>query len=196
MTRYAVLIDTTRCIGCGVCVAICKDQYVDNDWPPYSAAQPTTGQFWIQLMEYETGKAIDLTYQHKYVTELCMQCDTPPCVTAAKNGALFKRPDGIVIIDPVASKGQQQVVAACPYGKIFWNDKLQIPQKCTLCAHRLDKGLTPACVNACPTDAMTIGDDTALAATVSAKNAKVLSPGLGTVPKVYYVGLPASAPTT
>jgi Fe-S-cluster-containing dehydrogenase component len=196
MTRYALLVDTTKCIGCGVCVAICKDQFVDNDWPPYSAAQPTTGQFWIQLTEFETGKAVDYTYQHKYVSQLCMLCDNPPCVAAGKNGAIFKRPDGIVIIDPVASKGQQQIVAACPYGRIFWNDALQIPQKCTLCAHRLDKGLTPACVNACPTNVFTIGDDTQLASKVSAANAKVLSPGLGAVPKVYYAGLPASAPTT
>jgi tetrathionate reductase subunit B len=191
--RYALLIDTTRCIGCGVCVALCKDQFVDNDWPPYSLAQPTTGQFWIQVMEFETGKAIDYTYQHKYVAEPCMQCDKPPCVTAAKNGALYMRPDGIVIIDPVKSKGQQQVVAACPYGKIFWNDKLQIPQKCTLCAHRLDKGLTPACVNGCPTGAIILGYDTDLAAKVAAKNAKVLSPELGAVPKVYYAGIPANA---
>ncbi len=193
MTRYALVIDTTRCIACNVCTATCKDQFVENDWPPYSLAQPDSGQFWISVAEKEWGKGVNVKV--RYIPESCMLCDKPPCVTAATNGAAYKRPDGIVILDPAKSKGQKQIVDACPYGKIFWNDQLQIPQKCTLCAHRLDQGLQPACVDACPTQAITIGDDTALASTVANMKATVLSPELGAAPKVYYAGLPPTTTT-
>ena len=196
MTRYALLIDTTRCIGCNACVLACKDQFgMTNDWLPYSLAQPDSGQLWIFVDEKESGKAVDSSTKVTYIPEPCMLCDKPPCVTAAQNGAAYKRPDGIVILDPVKSKGQKQIVDACPYGRIFWNDQLQIPQKCTLCAHRLDQGLQPACVNACPTQIITIGDETTLASTIADKKAIVLSPELGAVPKVYYAGLPSTITT-
>ncbi len=195
--HYAWLIDTSKCIGCNACTIACKDQFVDNDWPPYSLAQPgPAGDFWMQVVPKEWGKAIDASVKVRYLPEPCMQCDNPPCVKAGTGGALYLRPDGIVIIDPVKSKGQKQVVAACPYGKIYWNDQLQIPQKCTLCLHRLDKGLQPACVNACPTQVMTVADATTLASTISAMNATVLSPELGAKPKVYYAGLPATTTST
>lgn len=192
MVRYALLIDTARCIGCNVCTIACRDQFVLNDWSPYSAPQPDTGHFWMFVAEKEWGRAADASTKVRYIAEPCMLCDEPPCLKAATGDALYKRPDGIVIIDPVKSKGQQQILAACPYGKIYWNDKLQIPQKCTLCAHRLDKGLQPACVNACPTSAITIGDEAALASAIADKKATVLSPEFGAVPKVYYAGLPTT----
>jgi tetrathionate reductase subunit B len=191
MARYALLIDTTRCIGCNVCTLACKDQFVENDWPPYSLAQPDTGHFWVSVAEKESGKGPNVKVV--YISQPCMLCDKPPCLTAAQNGAAYQRPDGIVILDPIKSKGQKQIVAACPYGKIFWNDALQIPQKCTLCAHRLDVGLQPACVSACPvTGVMTFGDEATLASAIADKKAVVLSPDFKTVPKVYYAGLPST----
>lgn len=197
MTRYALLIDTTTCIGCNVCTVVCKDQFGDNDWPPYSLRQPNSlAHFWMRLSRKEWGKAIDASVRVRYIPQPCMLCDKPPCVTAAQNGAATKRPDGIVVFDLQKSKGQKQIVDACPYGRIYWNDQLQIPQKCNLCLHRLDKGLQPACVYACPTQAITIGDDTALASTVAAMKATVLSPEFGAVPKVYYAGLPSATTTT
>jgi Fe-S-cluster-containing dehydrogenase component len=136
------------------------------------------------------GKAADASTKVRYIAEPCMLCDNPPCVTAAKDGAAYKRSDGVVIFDLQKSKGQRQIVDSCPYGKIFWNEELQLPQKCNLCLHRLEKGLPPACVNACPTQVLTVGDEAALAAKIAEKNAKVLSPELGANPKVYYAGLP------
>lgn len=196
MTRYALLIDTTKCIGCNNCAVACKDQFVLNDWPPYSLAQPDTGHFWIMVAEKVWGKAADASVKVRYIPQPCMLCDKPPCVAAAQNGAAYKRPDGIVIFDLIKSKGQKQIVDACPYGRIYWNQQLQIPQKCNLCLHRLDQGLQPACVNACPTQAITIGDETALASTIADNKATVLSPELGAVPKVYYAGLPATTTST
>ena len=86
-----------------------------------------------------------------------MHCDDAPCQRAARNGAVVKRSDGIVLIDPHKSQGQDSLIQSCPYGAIWWNEERQIPQKCTLCAHLLDSGwAAPRCVQACPTGALTI----------------------------------------
>jgi len=72
-----------------------------------------------------------------YVPKPCMQCEDPPCEKAARGEAVYKRKDGIVIINPEKSKGQKKTVKACPYGCIYWNEELCIPQKCTQCVHLL-----------------------------------------------------------
>jgi len=88
---------------------------------------------------------------------------------AGKDGAVYKRPDGIVIIDPDKSKGQKAIVDACPIKAVFWNDELGIPQKCTMCAELLDDPeylaylgdpslKKPRCVEACPNKALYFGD--------------------------------------
>jgi len=87
----------------------------------------------------------------------------------AKDGAVYKRPDGVVIIDPEKSKGQKAIVDACPIKVIFWNEELQVPQKCTMCAELLDDPeylaylgdralVQPRCVEACPNKALYFGD--------------------------------------
>jgi len=100
---------------------------------------------------------------------LCVHCDDPSCAKAAKDGAVYKREDGVVIIDPEKSKGQKAIKDACPVGAIYWNDELGIPQKCTMCAELLDdpdylsylgdsKFKKPRCVEACPNRALLFGD--------------------------------------
>jgi NAD-dependent dihydropyrimidine dehydrogenase PreA subunit len=84
----------------------------------------------------------------------CQHCTNAPC---AKNfpDSIQKRGDGVVLIDPAKAKGKKEIVDSCPYGAIYWNEDLQLPQKCTLCAHLLDDGWeTPRCVHSCPTGAM------------------------------------------
>jgi len=78
---------------------------------------------------------------------------------AAKNGAVYIRDDGIVIIDPRTATGQRDIISACPIGAIYWNEELLLPQKCTMCAELLDEGYSqPRCVNACPNGALLFGD--------------------------------------
>ncbi len=213
MVRYGFVIDTSRCIGCSVCFSACKDEFVGNDYPPYSKSQPDTqygyygqaaspngvsqggawvipGQAGIKDTTISTG-----TYPNvkaRFVYQPCMHCDNPPCVTASTGGAVYKRPDGIVIIDPEKSGGQSQIVDSCPYGRIYWNSALQIPQKCTLCAHLVDAGQNPKCVDVCPMKAITFGDldDPNSAVSKAAANATALHPEYGAKPKVTYIGLP------
>ena len=110
------------------------------------------------------------------------------------NDAVYRRSDGIVIIDPEKSRGQKELVDSCPYGAIFWNEELQIPQKCTLCAHLLDKGWKePRCVEACPTDALVYGEyDTLLKiAGERGKQIELQKPEFGLSPSILYIGIPS-----
>jgi Fe-S-cluster-containing dehydrogenase component len=188
------IIDLSKCNGCYNCQIACKDEMVGNDWPPYSLSEPDIGQFWLKITEQEMGTAPKL--KHAYVPQHCQHCDNAPCIKAAAPGAVYKRPDGMVIIDPVLSAGQKQLVAACPYGAVFWNAGLNIPQKCTACAHILDDSTiaggiqTPRCVNACPTKALQFGDDSDPAMQALMSQGQVLHPEYGTKPRVYYLNLP------
>jgi len=112
-------------------------------------------------------------------------------VKVARDGAIYKRDDGIVIIDPEKSKGQKQIVESCPYGCIYWNEELVIPQKCTFCAHLLDQGWKePRCVEACPTGALVFGEYEELSDLAKGKEIELMHPEFGLDPCVYYTGLP------
>ena len=112
---------------------------------------------------------------------------------SARNGAVTRRPDGIVLIDPEKGRGQKALLKACPYGAIWWNEEKQLPQKCTLCAHLLDEGWqTPRCVQACPTGALSIVklDDGAMQSLIEAQGLETLGGhGNPTRPTVYYKNL-------
>jgi Fe-S-cluster-containing hydrogenase component 2 len=130
-----------------------------------------------------------------YVPVLCMHCKDAPCMTAASGQALYRRPDGIVMLDPAKAAGQQEIVGACPYGAIFWNQELDLPQKCTFCAHLLDRGWKePRCVEACPTGALIFGDlddpQMEIARLQTTSRLEALHPEYRTDPRVLYIGLP------
>jgi Fe-S-cluster-containing dehydrogenase component len=193
MTRLGLLIDVTRCSGCYNCFLACRDEHYGNDYPGYSAPQPLEGQFWMQIKEVEGGK-----YPRprlNYVAVPCQHCQDAPCIDAAKDGAVYRREDGIVMIDPEKAKGQDQIVASCPYRVIYWNADLQLPQKCGMCAQRLDAGdRQPRCVEACPTGAMAFGDlddpDSEISQRLREVSPEVFHPEYGTQPLVCYAGLP------
>lgn len=190
MKKWNVIIDVAKCEDCNNCFLSCKDEHVDNDWPGVALPQPRHGHRWINILRKERGRypLIDVAYR----PTPCMHCDDPPCLKAAQNNAVVKRPDGIVIIVPERAKGQRELVKACPYGAIWWNEEHQAPQKCTLCAHLLDNGWSrPRCVQACPTGALHVvqATDDEMAAMVKARSLEVLSPEFNTRPRVYYRNL-------
>ena len=193
MAKYGMIVDIGKCNGCYNCFLSCRDEYAGNDYPPYSSAQPVKGQYWMGIREIERG-----TYPKvkvSYIPTPCMHCETAPCIDAANDNAVYRRDDGIVLIDPEKAKGQNDIVAACPYRVIYWNSDKQIPQKCTMCAHRLDEGeKLPRCVESCPTGALIFGDldepDSEIAKAVAESDTEYLHPEFSTRPLVKYVGIP------
>lgn len=191
MKKYSFVIDVASCENCNNCFLSCKDEHCGNDWPGYSLSQPLHGQRWMNISRKERGQfpLIDVAYLPKP----CMHCDDAPCITAAKNGAVYKRPDGIVLIDPEKSRGQKAIAGACPYGAIWWNEESQVPQKCTFCAHLLDKGWkVPRCVQACPTGALSIlyTEDDELALLIASEKLETLpSERMPARPRAYYKNL-------
>lgn len=193
MSRFSILIDVNKCNGCYNCFLSCRDEFYGNDYPSYSAAQPLNDQFWMQVQEVERG--IYPKPKVSYIPKPCMHCESAPCIAAAKDGAVYRRDDGIVIIDPEKAKGQEAIVNACPYRVIFWNAEKQIPQKCTMCAHRLDEGeKMPRCVESCPVEALVFGDLDDPKSQISKLSARLatesLHPEFATDALVQYVGIP------
>ncbi len=193
MSRYSILIDVNKCNGCFNCFLSCRDEYYGNDYPSYSAAQPLNDQFWMQVQEVERG--VYPKPKISYIPKPCMHCESAPCIAASKNGAVYRRDDGIVMIDPEKAIGQEAIVNACPYRVIFWNAEKQLPQKCTMCAHRLDEGeKEPRCVESCPVQALVFGDlddPTSEIAKLSATlTTESLRPEFETDSLVQYVGIP------
>jgi Fe-S-cluster-containing dehydrogenase component len=190
MKKWNMIIDIEKCEDCNNCFLSCKDEHVDNDWPGYSAPQPLHGQRWMNIMRKERGQhpLIDVAYR----PTPCMHCDNAPCIKAAKDGAVYKRDDGIVIIDPLKAKGQQALVNSCPYKAIWWNEKKAIPQKCTLCAHLLAHGWGKTrCVQACPTGALSLVkmEDQHMVEMTKRENLERLLDSKGSLPRVWYKNL-------
>jgi Fe-S-cluster-containing dehydrogenase component len=190
MKQVYLVIDVAKCEDCNDCFLSCKDEFVGNDWSPYSVSQPLHGHRWMNIMRKERGQfpLIDVAY----LPIPCMQCEDPDCMKEASNGAVYKRDDGIVIIDPEKAKGQKSIVDSCPYGVIYWNDELDVPQKCTFCAHLLDNGWKePRCVQACPTGALKYlrVEDLELRRVIETEKLQVLHPEYELQPRVYYKNL-------
>jgi Fe-S-cluster-containing dehydrogenase component len=163
------------------------DEYVDNDWPGYTKSMPKHGHKWINILQKERGQQpmIDIAY----VPTMCNHCDEAPCIKADKVGAIKKRDDGIVIIDPVKAKGQRHLVDACPYGHIWWNEELALPQHWPFDAHLLDQGWQQTRgQQSCPTGAMRAikVEDTEMARLARDEGLEVMKAELGTRPRVYY----------
>jgi Fe-S-cluster-containing dehydrogenase component len=187
MQKWNMIIDVAECTNCNLCTLATMDEYVGNDWPSYAAPMPKHGHKWINILQKERGQApmIDIAY----VPTTCNHCDNAPCMKADKAGAIAKRDDGIVIIDPVKAKGQRQLVEACPYGHIWWNEELQLPQTWPFDAHLLDQGWQQTRgQQSCPTGAMRAVkvEDEEMARMAREQRLEVMRGELGTKPRVYY----------
>lgn len=152
------LLDLSICNGCHCCQIACKDEHVGNDWSPYAKPQPDTGQFWIKLNEKTRGSVPKVRVS--YFPQMCMHCDDAPCMTVCAPAAVYRRDDGLVIIDPEKCTGCGLCPDACPHDAIYFSEDLNIAQKCTGCAHLLDDGWdVPRCVDACAAGALRFGEE-------------------------------------
>jgi tetrathionate reductase subunit B len=182
-----LLIDINKCNGCYNCQIACKDEHVGNDWTPIAKPQPNTGHFWLKITDVVQGSVPKVRV--RYMHDICQHCDEAPCIKACKSNAVYRREDGIVIIDPDKCTGNRNCLDACPYKTIYFNADLNIAQKCTMCAHLLDEGWKePRCVDACPTGALVFGEEEDLKDLIA--DAEILHPEYGTRPRVYYKGIP------
>ncbi len=190
MKKWNLVIDVENCNNCHMCSLACKDEFVGNSFPGYSAEMPKRGADWIKMNKKERGQTpmIDIGY----IPTMCQHCDDAPCMKAAKNGAVTKRNDGIIIIDPEKSKGQKQIVESCPHGSISWNEELEIPQIWFFDAHLLDKGWkVPRAISVCATGAMKAlkVEDEEMKQIVEKEDLETLNPEYNTRPRVYYKNL-------
>ena len=182
------VIDVAKCSGCYNCQLVCKDEHAGNDWTPYAKPQPDTGQFWLKVHDYVNG-TIPKVKVH-YIPKVCNHCAEASCIASCPvEGALYRRDDGLILLDPEKCNGCRACMNACPYGAIYFNDELNIAQKCTGCAHLLDGGVKlPRCVESCATGCMYFGEEEELRDLIN--GAEVLLPETGNGPRVYYRNIP------
>lgn len=188
--KWNMIVDVARCDNCRACFLAVKDEHIGNDFAGYAASQPAQGHSWLDIRRKERG-SYPIVDTH-FMPVMCNHCDDAPCMKVAKNSAVTKRADGIVIIDPVKSRGQKAIVDACPYGAVSWNEEKQIPQAWIFDAHLLDQGWKQTrAEQSCPTDVFRSVqvEDSEMQRIRDEEGLEVLQPELGTRPRVYYKNL-------
>ncbi|WP_148682907.1 4Fe-4S dicluster domain-containing protein [Pyrobaculum ferrireducens] len=182
MGHYVFINDTGRCIGCEACTVACK---AENSVP--------LGVWRLRVKYVEKGLWPNTK---KYFVQLrCNHCEAAPCVRACPVEALFKRPDGIVDLDQTRCIGCKACIAACPYDAIYINPMKGVAEKCNACAHLVDAGFQPACVQVCPTNAIIFGDisDPKIQEILNSKPWFVRKPETGARPMQFYLAPDMSA---
>jgi formate dehydrogenase iron-sulfur subunit len=146
----ALLFDDTKCIGCGACMAGCRET---NGLPETDAPELTAQQFTV--LKKTAGRDGEINYRR-----LCMHCVDPTCVSVCPVGALYKTANGPVSYNPDICLGCRYCIQACPFGvpKYEWTSLKPRVRKCTFCADRLAAGKINACAEACPVGATVAGE--------------------------------------
>ncbi len=208
--RWGFLVDTTKCVGCGLCVKACKteneipyDAPVTRTWVERYVItrdgkcyidSPMGGRdgFTEQQIRGETPDPAEIVKAF-FVPKLCNQCDKPACVQVCPVGATYKTSDGVVLVDRTWCIGCGYCIMACPYGVRFFHPVLKVAEKCTFCYHRISKGMKTACVQACPFGARRIGNlkdpEDEVTKIIMTERVAVLKDEYGTKPQVFYIGL-------
>jgi Fe-S-cluster-containing dehydrogenase component len=213
--RWQMALDVNRCIGCGLCAEACK---AENNVP----LEPRYFRTWIERYvitkpKADSGESRGETFVDSpnggiggfprslipkqdilksfFVPKLCNQCENSPCAQVCPVGATFEAPDGAVLVDKSYCIGCGFCIQACPYGCRFLNPITHTADKCTLCYHRITRGLRPACVEICPSEARIFGDlknagpEDPIRQFIAKNTVEGLKPHLGTGPRVLYAGL-------
>ena len=182
--RYGFVVDNRICIGCHACSVACK---AENQVP--------LGVFRTWVKSVETGRYPG-TRRHFQVTR-CNHCHNPPCVAICPVGAMYRRPDGIVDFDASRCIGCKSCLQACPYEAIYTDPDSGTAAKCHYCAHRVDVGMEPACVVACPAHALLAGDlddpESEISRALRSAPVRVRRPECATMPKLFYVAAAEAA---
>lgn len=209
-TRWAFLVDTQKCVGCGLCVKACKreneipydapvtrtwvERYVvTKDGRTFIDSPDGAREGFIDQQVRGTDIAPDNISKAFFVPKLCNQCDNPPCVQVCPVGATYQTLDGVVLVDRAWCIGCGYCIMACPYGVRFFHPVYKVAEKCNFCYHRISKGMKTACVQACPFSARQIGDfknpEDPVTKVITTQRVAVLKDEYGTKPFVFYIGL-------
>ncbi|MDR3747159.1 MAG: 4Fe-4S dicluster domain-containing protein [Acidobacteriota bacterium] len=202
---YGMLMNIEKCIGCGSCVRACQlenkvpdgyfrtwvERYHIEDWTVENPTvdSPDGGKNGFVELKETGGKNF-------FVPKLCNHCADSPCTQVCPVGATFHTPDGVVLVDGKYCLGCRYCIQACPYGCRFLNPATNTAEKCSLCYHRITKGLTTACCENCPTGARQLVDfknpNDPIHEFLKTHSVQVLKPYMATKAKVYYYGLDGS----
>jgi Fe-S-cluster-containing dehydrogenase component len=177
MKRYAMVIDTARCVGCSDCVVACK---TENGVPEGFCRD------WIEEEVHGAFPTVNLELR----SERCNHCSNPPCVGCCPTGASHVHDGGVVLVEHDKCIGCKACIASCPYDARFVHPEGYV-DKCTFCIHRVEKGQNPACVSVCPTHCMHFGDledpNSDVSKLLRSRKHHTLHPEAGTGPQVYYL---------
>ena len=175
------MVDVAKCSGCYNCQIACKDEHCANDWAPYAAPQPNSGQFWCKVNQKEHGQVpkVRVEYWPTFGGQNPAIADYAPEI-------LMEREDGLQVILPEKAKGRRDI--AEKFEGVYYNEELGIPQACTGCAHLVDEGRLPHCVDLCATGALRFGEKEEFAAEIEGAET-LLADGEGE-PRVYYLNRP------
>jgi len=147
MKHHTIKIEDELCWGCKTCEVACKQEF----HTPFGVKLITVSE--------EGPKESNGKLEFVYHVNLCRHCDDPPCAEACPEEIIFKREDGIVLLDSDKCTGCQSCIDECPYGAIVFDDENGIARKCNLCHQRVDNGLIPACAdNICLAHCIHFGD--------------------------------------
>lgn len=176
--KYGFVIDNRKCIGCHACTTACKSEHqvpvgVNRTWVKY------------------TEKGNFPNTRRIFSVMRCNHCTDAPCVEICPVEALYFREDGIVDFDNDRCIGCKSCMQACPYDALYIDPENHTAAKCNYCAHRVDIGLEPACVNVCPEHAIISGDmenpETEIAQLLAMEQVTVRKAAKGTNPNLFYI---------
>ena len=201
---WAMLLDVTKCIGCGNCVRACATEnnvpegyfrtwveryHIEDYHMEPEVDSPDGGFHGFPASDKKGGKNF-------FVPKMCNHCVDSPCTQVCPVGATFEAKDGVVLIDPKYCLGCRYCIQACPYGCRFLHPETHTAEKCSLCYHRITKGLTTACAENCPTGTRQLADlknpNDPIHEFLKTHSVQVLKPHLGTGAKAFYNGLDGS----
>lgn len=176
--KYGFIIDNRKCIGCHACTTACKSEH---------QVPVGVNRTWVKQVE----KGEFPNSRRLFSVMRCNHCTDAPCVEICPVEALFVRDDGIVDFDNDRCIGCKSCMQACPYDALYINPENNTAAKCNYCAHRIDIGLEPACVNVCPEHAIISGDmedpNSEISQLLSRQQVKTRKPEKATSPNLFYI---------
>ncbi len=176
--KYGFIIDNRKCIGCHACTTACKSEH-----------DVAIGVNRTYVKQVEKGKFPNT--RRIFSVMRCNHCTDAPCVEICPVEALYTRDDGIVDFDNNRCIGCKSCMQACPYDALYIDPDNNTAAKCNYCAHRVDVGRAPACVDVCPEHAIIAGDMdnpyTEISELLAREQVIVRKPEKGTNPNLFYI---------